>query len=63
MVTKWACPPEVGVAQAFEHPILEILATPLIATTDLEYGALLNDYGEYADNFTVNISSIFFVRI
>ena len=30
-----------------------------VATTDLEYGALFNDYGEYADNFTVNISSIF----
>ena len=34
-----------------------------IATTDLEYGALLNDYGESADNFTVNVSSIFWVRI
>ena len=30
-----------------------------IATTDLEYGASLNDNGEYADNFKVNISSIF----
>ena len=28
-----------------------------IATTDLEYKALFNDYGEYADNFTVNIFS------
>ena len=34
-----------------------------LATTGLEYGALFNDYGEYTDNFTVNISSIFFVRI
>ena len=34
-----------------------------IATTDLEYGALFNDNGKYADNFTVNTSSIFFVGI
>ena len=32
--TKWAWPPEVGVAQAFEHPILEILATPLLVPED-----------------------------
>ena len=31
-----------------------------IATNDLEYKALLTDYGEYADNL-VNISSIFLV--
>ena len=30
-----------------------------IATTDLEYGALFNDYGEYADNLTVNINIFF----
>ena len=35
MVTKWVCPPEVGMAQAFEHPILEILATPLHGTHNI----------------------------
>ena len=42
---------------------LVLLLKSKIATTDLEYGALLNGYGEYADNFTASFSSIFFVRI
>ena len=57
-----------GQQLSFSNQTVELLL-PLkrknsrIATTDLEYGALFNDYGEYTDNFMVNISIVFFVRI